>query len=160
MSRYLTQQGFEEISAEIDRLWREERPDVVAQVTAAAELGDRSENASYIYGKKRLRAIDSRLRYLRKKIEGVTVVNPADQVQLQTVQFGAVVTVEDDDGVEFVWRLVDKDESDPGRNRISVQSAVGRSLLGKEVGDYVEVSLPRGKVGYELTALRYGPGEP
>ena len=160
MSRYLTQQGFEEISAEIECLWREERPDVVRQVTAAAELGDRSENAAYIYGKKRLRAIDSRLRYLRKKIEGVTVVNAADQVQLPTVQFGAVVTVEDDDGVEFVWRLVDKDESDPGRNRISVQSPVGRALLGKEVGDYVEVALPRGKVGYELTGLRYGPGEP
>jgi transcription elongation factor GreB len=133
---------------------------VVDQVREAADLGDRSENAAYIYGKKRLRAIDSRLRYLRKKLQGVVVVDPADQVQLDYVQFAAVVTVVDDDDNERTWRLVDKEESDPKRNRISVQSPIGRALMRKKVGDYVEVDLPKGKMGYEVVSIRYGPGTP
>lgn len=160
MTRYITREGAEAISDEIDHLWKVERPDVVDQVREAADLGDRSENAAYIYGKKRLRAIDSRLRYLRKKLQGVVVVDPADQVQLDYVQFAAVVTVLDDDDNERTWRLVDKEESDPKRNRISVQSPIGRALLRKTVGDYVEVELPKGKMGYEVLAIRYGPGEP
>ena len=88
------------------------------------------------------------------------VVDPADQVQLDYVQFAAVVTVLDDDDNERTWRLVDKEESDPKRNRISVQSPIGRALLRKTVGDYVEVELPKGKMGYEVLAIRYGPGEP
>jgi transcription elongation factor GreB len=160
MTRYITREGAEAISDEIDHLWKVERPDVVDQVREAADLGDRSENAAYIYGKKRLRAIDSRLRYLRKKLQGVVVVDPADQVQLDYVQFAAVVTVLDDNDQERTWRLVDKEESDPKRNRISVQSPIGRALMRKCVGDYVEVQLPKGKMGYEVLAIRYGPGEP
>lgn len=160
MTRYMTRDGADAISAEIDHLWKVERPEVVDQVREAADLGDRSENAAYIYGKKRLRAIDSRLRYLRKKLQGVVVIDPADQVQLETVQFAAVVTVMDDDDNERTWRLVDKEESDPKRNRISVQSPIGRALLRKRVGDYVEIDLPKGKMGYEVLAIRYGPGEP
>ena len=160
MTRYITREGAEAISDEIDRLWKVERPEVVDQVREAADLGDRSENAAYIYGKKRLRAIDSRLRYLRKKLQGVVVVDPADQVELGYVQFAAVVTVIDDDDNEKTWRLVDKEESDPKRNRISVQSPIGRALMRKQVGDYVEVDLPKGKMGYEVLSIRYGPGEP
>ena len=160
MSRYMTREGYNDIQAEIEHLWHVERPEIVDQVFEAASLGDRSENAAYIYGKQKLRQIDSRLRYLKKKIDGVAVVDLAQQPQFDVVKFGAIVTVVDDDDAEKVWRLVDKEESDPNRRRISVQSPIGRSLLGKRVGDYVEVVLPKGKMGYEVLHIRYGAGEP
>ena len=160
MPRYMTRQGAEKIQEEIDFLWMTERPEIVDSVREAAEMGDRSENAAYIYGKKRLREIDSRLRYLRRKLQGVVVIDPADQVHVDHVQFGAVVTVVDDDDNEKTWRLVDKEESEPKRGRISIQSPIGGALMGKRVGDYVQVKLPKGVMGYELTGLRYGPGEP
>ena len=98
--------------------------------------------------------------HLKKKIDGVAVVDLEQQPQFDVVKFGAIVTVVDDDDAEKVWRLVDKEESDPNRRRISVQSPIGRSLLGKRVGDYVEVVLPKGKMGYEVLHIRYGAGEP
>jgi len=159
--RYLTRQGFDTIAAEVHCLWHVERPDVVAQVTAAAEMGDRSENAEYIYGKKRLREIDSRLRYLRKKIDGVTVVD-LDQVRDRPdIVFGALVRVEvyeseDDEPQQRSFRLVDQDESDPACGRISVQSPIGRALLGRRKGDMVGVDLPRGRVEMEVLEVRYG----
>ena len=156
MSRYMTQEGFTAIQTEIDFLWTEERPRIVEQVHAAAELGDRSENAAYIYGKKRLREIDGRLRYLRRKTEGVTVIDLREQIAHSNIRFGALVTVLDDDDEEITWRLVDRDESDVKRGRISVQSPVGAALLGKEVGDYVTVKLPKGEVGFEVLSIRYG----
>ncbi len=160
MSRPMTLEGLRAIETEIERLWHEERPMVVREVSEAAELGDRSENAAYIYGKKRLRAIDSRLRYLKRKIDGVFPVNVAEQIAHDTIKFGAVVTVEDQDGVEKLYRLVDKEESDPKRGRISVQSPVGKALLGKEVGDDVTIRLPDRTIELEVIALRYGGGEP
>jgi len=156
----MTTQGFAAIAEEIDFLWHTERPHIVEQVHAAAELGDRSENASYIYGKKRLREIDGRLRYLRRKIDDVVVIDPADQITQTDVRFGAIVTVLDEDEAEHCWRLVDMDESDPKAGRISVQSPIGMALMGKAVGDCVQVQLPRGSVDYEITALRYGVGKP
>jgi len=156
----MTRGGFDAINDEIDHLWRVERPEIVEQVHAAAELGDRSENAAYIYGKKRLREIDSRLRYLRRKLEGIQIIDLADQIHHDDVRFGARVTVVDDDDAEKTWRLVDREESDVKRRRISVQSPVGRALMGRRVGDYVEVNLPRGQVGLEITAIAYGAGEP
>ena len=160
MSRYMTREGYNDIQAEIEHLWHVERPEIVDQVFEAASLGDRSENAAYIYGKQKLRQIDSRLRYLKKKIDGVAIVDLEQQPQFDVVKFGAIVKVADDDDAEKVWRLVDKEESDPNRCRISVQSPIGRSLLGKRVGDYVEVVLPKGKRGYEVLEIRYGSGEP
>ncbi len=160
MPRYMTRQGYEAIEAEIKHLWHVERPEIVDSVHEAASLGDRSENAAYIYGKKRLRAIDSRLRYLRRKISEVTVVDLDQMMSHPTIRFGARVTVEDDDGNEKVYRLVDKEESDPARGRISIQSPVGRAFLGKAAGDCVEVNLPKGTVGYEILAVYYGGGEP
>ena len=157
MPRPMSREGFERIQAEIDHLWHTERPQIVASVHAAAELGDRSENAEYIYGKKRLREIDSRLRYLRSKIEDVQVVNLDTQPSFPTVRFGARVVVEDEEGEHRVFRLVDKDESDVSRGRISVQSPIGRALLGKRPGDAVEVVLPKGTATYEIIALSYGP---
>ena len=156
MARYMTREGFDTIQAEINRLWSVERPFVVAEVSAAAELGDRSENAAYIYGKKRLREIDSRLRHLRHQVQGVTVVDLADQPSRKDVQFGAMVTVEDEDGKERTYRLVDRDESDPGRGRISVQSPIGRTLLGRVAGDCVTVSTPKGPIDLEILSIRYG----
>jgi transcription elongation factor GreB len=155
----MTVEGHTAIQAEIDFLWSKERPEIVNQVTAAAELGDRSENAEYIYGKKRLREIDSRLRYLQKKIDGVTVVELSSMPAHKDVRFGAIVTVEDDDG-QRTFRLVDQDESDPSRRRISIQSPIGRALLGKKVGDHVEVELPKDRISLEIVEIRYGGGEP
>lgn len=153
----MTREGYQAIEAEIKFLWHTERPEIVDSVHEAASLGDRSENAAYIYGKKRLRAIDSRLRYLRRKIAEVTVVDLETMPDHADVRFGALVTVEDDDGVEKTYRLVDKEESDPARGRISIQSPVGRALMGRRAGDCLEVTLPRGTVGYEILAVRYGP---
>ncbi len=156
----MTLAGYQAIESEIERLWHEERPVVVQEVSDAADLGDRSENAAYIYGKKRLRQIDSRIRYLSAKLDSVVPVDLAQMLQHTTVKFGAVVTVEDEDGVEKVYRLVDKEESEPKRGRISVQCPVGRALLGKEEGDVVTVRIAERVVELEITALRYGAGEP
>ncbi len=160
MPRHMTREGYDAIQAEIDKLWHETRPFVVQQVQDAAALGDRSENAEYIYGKKRLRQIDGRIRYLTRKVQGVVVIDPADQKSWDDVRFGALVRVEQDDGEEKSWRLVDKEESDPSRGRISIQSPVGRALMGRKVGDSVEVRLPKGLVEMEILEIRYGVGEP
>ena len=160
MPRYMTQQGHKIITDEIDHLWRVERPRVVDEVSEAADLGDRSENAAYIYGKRRLRHVDSRLRYLHRKIDGVTVVNLDEMLQFTDIRFGAVVVLEDEDGAQKTVRLVDKDESEPAKGRISIQSPVGRALLGHEAGDCVTVSLPRGSVDYEVLDIRYGSEGP
>jgi transcription elongation factor GreB len=156
----MTLEGYTAITDEIDRLWSEERPLVVREVSAAAELGDRSENAAYIYGKKRLRNIDSRMRFLRKKIADVRAIDLADIVPVDIIKFGAVVVVEREDGETRTWRLVDKEESEPKRGRISLQSPVGRALLGKEQGDVVVIKTPGGAMEYEVLEVRYGPGEP
>jgi len=160
MSRPMTLQGYTAIQDEIDRLWSKERPEVVQEVSDAADLGDRSENAAYIYGKKRLRQIDSRIRYLSRKIDAVVPVDLSQMIQHEIVKFGAVVTVEDQDGQEKTYRLVDKEESDTKGGRISVQCPVGRALLGKEVGDEVRVRIGDRLVELEITELRYGAGEP
>lgn len=160
MTRPMTKTGYEAIGAEIDRLWREERPEVVREVSAAAELGDRSENAAYIYGKKRLRHIDSRLRYLKKKIDAVRPVDLAEIVHSDRIRFGAVVVVEDEDGGRRTWRLVDREESDPKAGRISMQSPVGLALVGKEEGDEAVVRSPKGTAVYEIVQVRYGADGP
>jgi transcription elongation factor GreB len=160
MPRYMTREGHRIITDEIEYLWRVERPRVVDEVSEAADLGDRSENAAYTYGKKRLRHIDSRMRYLRRKIQDVVVVDLDQILPLDVIRFGAVVRLEDESGEQRTYRLVDKEESDPKRGRISVQSPIGRALLGKEEGDLVQVVLPRGTEDYEIMAIRYGPDDP
>jgi transcription elongation factor GreB len=156
MSRHMTREGYEAILKEIDQLWGYERPAVVQQVEEAAAHGDRSENAEYIYGKKRLRQIDSRMRYLSEKVKHVQVVDLERQEAVDHVSFGALVRVEDEDGAVKQWRLVDKDESDPKQGRISVQSPIGQALLKRRVGDVVEAKLPRGTVELEILEIRYG----
>ena len=160
MARGMTREGYEAIQAEIDLLWHETRPLVVREVQEAAALGDRSENAAYIYGKKRLRGIDSRMRYLKNKIIQVVPVDLATQKPTAHIRFGAIVDVEDQDGNTKTYRLVDKDESDPKAGRISIQSPVGRALLGKEAGDVAVVKRPDGRLELDIVDVRYGAGPP
>jgi transcription elongation factor GreB len=156
----MTKEGYDAIQAEMTELWHTTRPVVVREVQEAAALGDRSENAAYIYGKKRLRQIDGRLRYLKNKVAEVVPVDLAAQKPSAHIRFGAIVVVEDADGEQKTYRLVDKDESEPKRGRISVQSPVGRALMGKEVGDAVIVKRPSGPMELEIVELRYGAGPP
>ena len=153
----MTKVGFDTISAEIDRLWTEERPMVVEEVYQAALLGDRSENAAYIYGKQRLRRIDSRLQFLRRKIKDVEIINTDFLPQRSDIQFGAWVEIEDEDENIKFFQLVDQEESDPKKGRISVQSPVGRALISKEEGDAVTVQLPSKSMEYEILRVYYGP---
>lgn len=152
--RYITREGYERIQTELDQLWRVERPRVTREVEAAAALGDRSENAEYIYGKRRLREIDRRLRYLAKRIDALTVVE-APPGERDKIFFGAYVTVEDDEGVRQDYRLVGADEIDLAKRWISPDSPVGQALLGKRVGDVVAVRRPKGEVELEIVAVRY-----
>ena len=159
-SKKMTKIGYDRITAEIDRLWNKERPIVVEEVYQAALLGDRSENAAYIYGKRRLREIDSRLRHLRSKIKDISVVNELTLSPRPDVVFGALVVIEttSDDGSveERAIRLVDQSESLPKKDRISVQSPIGRALLGKKEGDTFELKLPKGLVEIEVIEIHYG----
>jgi transcription elongation factor GreB len=156
MPKLITKVGYDKIMAEIDRLWTQERPEVVEEVYQAALLGDRSENAAYIYGKQRLRRIDSRLQFLRGKVKEVKVVNTDFLPQIEQIQFGALVTMEDENGEEHIIRLVDQNESEPKQGRISVQSPIGKSLLGLKTGEIAEVRLPKGNVEYEVINVHYG----
>jgi len=154
--RYITPEGRRRLEAELERLWKVERPKVTQEVAEAAALGDRSENAEYIYGKRRLREIDRRVRYLTKLIEKLTVVTetPSDR---ERVFFGAWVTVEDETGQRATYRLVGPDETDASQGRISVESPMARALLGKRVGDDALVRRPKGESEFVVTAVRYEP---
>jgi transcription elongation factor GreB len=153
-SRYITPEGAKKLRDELDQLWTVERPRVTQEVADAAAQGDRSENAEYIYGKRRLREIDRRVRFLGKRLEEVVVVSepPEDEGR---VFFGAWVTLEDEDGQEAEWRIVGADESDVKTRQISVDSPVARAVMGKRVGDDVTVHVPRGEVVYTIAAIRY-----
>jgi len=154
LSRYITPEGAKKLRAELDQLWTVERRRVTQEVADAAAQGDRSENAEYIYGKRRLREIDRRVRFLSKRLDEVTVVTepPSDP---NRVFFGAHVTVEDDDGVRHTYRIVGGDESDVDKGWISVDSPVARAVLGKRCDDVVTVRAPRGEIEYTLLAIRY-----
>lgn len=151
--RYITPQGFKRMAEERDRIWGVTRPRIVAEVEAAAALGDRSENAEYIYGKKKLRELDRRLRELSQRMESLTVVEPAPHPSGRAY-FGAWVTVELEDGEEKSYRLVGPDEFDVDHGFISVEAPLGRALLGRKEGDVVQVERPGGPV--ELTVLGIG----
>ncbi len=154
-SNYITPEGLARLEAEIEHLWSVERPRVTREVSDAAAQGDRSENAEYIYGKKRLREIDRRLRFLRKRVDDLVVVEPRP-VEPGVVYFGAWVRMEDEDGETVEYQIVGADEFDVKRGRISVDSPVGRSLIGKREGDEVTVRRPRGDATFTVLAVRYG----
>lgn len=153
--RYLTRAGAERMHRELVHLLNEERPKVTAEVSAAAAQGDRSENAEYIYGKKRLREIDRRLRFLQKRLDTATIVTPAEQMDRERIYFGATVTLEDEDGARTTYQIVGSDEIDAAGGRISVESPIGRALLRKAVGDSVEVRRPRGEIELTVVDIRY-----
>jgi transcription elongation factor GreB len=151
---HITPEGHKKLLAEMDHLWKVERPKVTQEVAAAAAQGDRSENAEYIYGKKRLREIDRRLRFLARRLDNIIVVAPSSG-KADRVFFGAWVTVEDEDGQQSTWRIVGTDEFDVSAGMISVQSPLAKALLGKRVGDSVTVSRPKGDCDYEVIGIRY-----
>jgi len=153
-SNYITAQGARKLKEELDFLWHEERPRVTRGVADAAAEGDRSENAEYIYGKKRLREVDRRIRFLRKRLEVLQVVQDSPN-QTDKVFFGAYVTVENEEGEQEEYRLVGPDETDAKQGFISVDSPVGRALMGKRIDDEVTVSRPRGETLFVILALRY-----
>jgi len=154
MSAYITPEGEMALKDELHFLWKVERPQVTQQVSDAAALGDRSENAEYIYGKKRLREIDRRVRYLRKRLEVLKVVNqlPTDTSK---VYFGAWVELYRDDGATVRYRLVGPDEIDPAKHYISIDSVLGKALLGKHLNDELSIETPSGEHRYEIVSVDY-----
>jgi transcription elongation factor GreB len=151
---YITPEGAKKLRAELDELWLVERPRVTQQVADAAALGDRSENAEYIYGKRRLREIDRRVRFLSKRLEEIRIVSepPSDP---KRCFFGAWVTVEDEDGNEKTYRIVGADESDLTSGYISMDSPVAKALLGKREGDALVIRVPKGDVEYTVLRVKY-----
>ena len=154
MPNYITPAGYRRMTEEYDHLLKVERPKTTAEVAYAASLGDRSENAEYLYGKKRLREIDRRLRFLRRRIESVEVVDPV-AIASQQVRFGATVEVEDEEGQPLTYRIVGEDELDVKAGRISYKSPLGRALLGKEEGDEARFKTPKGTRELVILAVRY-----
>ncbi len=152
---YITPQGARKLSEELGRLRTVERPRVVQEVADAAAQGDRSENAEYIYGKKKLREIDRRMHFLTKRLEKAVVVDPAEQ-RGDKIFFGATVEIEDEDGERRTYQIVGEDEIDSAAGRISWRSPVGRSLLGKRAGDVITVRRPAGEAEMEIISVRYG----
>ena len=139
-SKYITAEGHKRLTEEHDYLWKKKRPEVTRILTAAAAEGDRSENAEYIYRKKELREIDARVRFLRKRLDNMVVVEriPTDT---DKVYFGAWVTIEDNKGTEKTYRIVGPDEFDPKLGYISMDSPMGKALLGKSLDDEISITV-------------------
>ena len=151
---YITAEGAKNLRDELDTLWRKTRRDVTRQVSEAAALGDRSENADYIYGKKRLREIDKRIRYLTNRLESLSIVETLPK-DLAKVYFGAWVTIENDAGKIETIRLVGPDEIEPKSRWISINSPMARALIGKKRGDNCEVMTPEGKSEILILDIEY-----
>lgn len=152
---YITPEGARRLSEELGRLRMIERPKTVQEVADAAAQGDRSENAEYIYGKRKLREIDRRMRYLTKRLEVAMVVDPKQQ-KGDKIFFGATVELENEDGVRSVHQIVGEDESDSKKGQISWRSPLGRALLGRKAGEVITVRRPVGEMEMEIISVRYG----
>jgi transcription elongation factor GreB len=153
---YMTRRGYDALRAELEQLVRFERPKTVEIVSWAAGNGDRSENGDYIYGKRRLREIDRRIRFLIKRIESADVVDPERQQSLDQVFFGATVTIEDaETGEEQTWQIVGVDEANASDGRISWISPLARALLKAREGDTVRFQSPAGPREIEIVGIRY-----
>ncbi|KPK40066.1 MAG: transcription elongation factor GreB [Gammaproteobacteria bacterium SG8_47] len=155
-SKHITAAGAARLRAELKQLWEVKRPQVTRAVAEAAAQGDRSENAEYIYGKKQLREIDRRVRYLTKRLDELVVVDrmPDDQSR---VFFGAWVRLEDEAGDEAIYRIVGADEYDMDAHYISLDSPLARALLGKREGEEIEVQLPKGSRRFVIVEVGYAP---
>ena len=152
---YITPAGYRRLNDELSRLWETDRPKLVETITWAASNGDRSENGDYIYGKRKLREIDRRIRFLSKRIDRAVVVDNAAARDRSQVFFGATVTVADEDGHERTVTIVGVDELDPARGRVSWVSPIAKSLLNAKVGDTVTLRTPKGPEQLEIVAIRY-----
>jgi transcription elongation factor GreB len=154
VSPYITPEGHKVLSKELSYLWKVKRPQVTQAVADAAAMGDRSENAEYIYGKKQLREIDSRMRFLQKRLNEVTVVDRTPE-DTSKVFFGAWVEIEDDDGNVHKYRIVGPDEINPEKKYISIDSPMAKALLGRADGDEIIVKRPNGTSAYVVTKINY-----
>ena len=155
LHRYVTPAGLARMQAELNQLMREERPKIVEIVSWAAGNGDRSENGDYLYGKKRLREIDRRARFLGKRIEQAQMVDPAGQTRRDQVFFGATVSFIDEADAARTVTIVGVDEAELSQGQVSLASPLARALLRGRVGDEVRMQTPRGSVLVEITAIRY-----
>lgn len=153
-SNYITREGWERLDMELKYLWKDERPKITRSVSEAAAQGDRSENAEYIYGKKRLREIDRRVRFLMKRLDDLKIVYPEKQ-QEGKVFFGAWVTLINEHDEEVVYRLVGPDEWDVKKGEISIDSPMARAMLGKTVGDEIIVKAPEGERYLDIINIKY-----
>src|SRR5213082_3645002 len=153
--RYITAEGLARIRAEYDELFGIERPKIVETVSWAASLGDRSENADYLYGKRRLREIDRRLAHLARIMKAAKVVDPATQTARDQVRFGATVELADEDDSRRTITLVGDDETDAAARRIGWSAPLARALIGAKVGDERVVRLPCGEKSYEVMKISY-----
>jgi transcription elongation factor GreB len=151
---YITPGGCRRLHDELAQLWKVDRPKLVETIAWAASNGDRSENGDYIYGKRKLREIDRRIRFLRHRLDSAVVVDNAGQTH-ERVYFGATVTVENEDGDARTVSLVGVDEIDPGRGRVSWISPIATALLKATVGDAVTLRTPRGSEELEIVEIRY-----
>ena len=154
---YMTPQGYARLKSELSQLWENERPELVKTISWAASNGDRSENGDYIYGKKRLREIDRRIRYLGKRLDTAVVVDPAERGETEQIYFGATVTYATADGEEQTVSIVGMDEVDPSRGRVSWISPIAKALLRKQSGDRVRLATPGGVEEIEVIDVRYEP---
>ncbi len=155
VKNYLTPGGYRRLKEELEQLWKVERPALVQTVSWAASNGDRSENGDYIYGKKRLREIDRRVRFLRKRLEQAEVVDPAQRGACDQVFFGATVTVCDDSGCECTYSIVGVDEADAGSGLISWVSPLARTLLKLREGEVATLRTPAGLQELEILSVTY-----
>ena len=153
--RFISAAGFARLRAEYDELFGVERPKVVEIVSWAASLGDRSENADYLYGKKRLREIDRRLAHLARVMKAAKIVDPSGQAATGEVRFGATVELADEEDNRRVLTIVGDDEADAGEGRIGWSAPLARALIGAKVGDERVVRLPGGEKSYAVVAIRY-----
>ena len=152
---YITPTGYRRLRDEMEQLWKEERPALVQTIAWAASNGDRSENGDYIYGKKRLREIDRRIRFLSKRMDIAEVVDPLLRGECNQVFFSATVTVCGEDGIEKIYSIVGVDEANPGRGRISWVSPLARALLKAREGDVITLQVPGGKEELEIVKVSY-----
>jgi transcription elongation factor GreB len=153
-TNYITPKGHQRLVDELNHLVLKERPEITKVIQWAAGNGDRSENADYLYGKRRLREIDKRSNFLRKRIESALIINPT-LITSDEIKFGATVTVADEDGNKRVYSIVGTDEINLEKNFISWLSPIGKSLMGKEVDDIAVVKSPKGEFELEIINLEY-----
>lgn len=155
MAELITQKGFEQLRQELETLQQKERPELLKTIAWAASNGDRSENADYQYGKKRLREIERRLRYLIKRLDQL---KPVDQnmIKSDVIQFGATVLLENEEGQEKKVMIVGADEIEPTQGLISPASPLARALIGKKAGDEIDFQAPKGSISYTILNVQYG----